>query len=307
MHLFFPAMPDTSASIKHVKIFNPAAVDLTQVQPSSDDSGTATVPSCKLNAPFVLASAILPILAKIVLKIQSNQFVNMKDLLPDNVALLDKLDGLGQAFISSSGPRPHLWEVTSILSWASCLFKMIAIQSAANPDLVIDMCTYGVLILREASKHGGNGWSAYDALFHQHTAACPSLSWASSEPSIHVSTFLASHSGGGDICTFCSGSDHSSKDCALGSIHTASIPASTSAHSAGHLDLQCHSAQCHICNSWNRSKCAYGQACNYRHICATCQLPPSHQAKDCKLTPTESIFKRPYSASVFKTPMSSSI
>ena len=62
-----------------------------------------------------------------------------------------------------------------------------------------------------------------------HTAACPSLFWASLEPSIQASTFLVSHSGGDVICTFCSGSDHSAKDCALG--YTASIPASTS-HSA---------------------------------------------------------------------------
>ena len=92
-------------------------------------------------------------------------------------------------------------EVTSVLSWASCVFKTIASdQSAANPDLVIDMRAYGVLILREVSKHGDNGWSAYDALFCQHAySSLPISVLGFFVTYIHASTFLVSHSGGGAI------------------------------------------------------------------------------------------------------------
>ena len=84
-----------------------------------------------MNSLFGLASTIPPIPAKIVQKIQSNQFVDMKDLLPDNVALLDKLDGLGQALLHHQALVRACGK-----SLASCLGQAaIAIQSAANPDL----------------------------------------------------------------------------------------------------------------------------------------------------------------------------
>ena len=47
-----------------------------------------------------------------------------------------------------------------------------------------------------------------------------------------------------------------------------------------------------ICNSWNRAKCAFAPVCSYRHVCASCQ-EGQHQAKDCALTPVDSIFRRP--------------
>ena len=84
---------------------------------------------CKLNSLFVLASTIPPIPAKIVQKIQSNQFVDMKDLLPDNVALLDKLDGLGQALLHHQAlVRACGKSLASCLGQAACLKRLLVIS-----------------------------------------------------------------------------------------------------------------------------------------------------------------------------------
>ena len=108
----------------------------------------------------MLASAIPPIPGKVVQKAKANEFVDLRELLPDNVSLLEKLEGLPMA---PGGTRPRLREVSSLLTWCSCILKLIAIQ-AQNPDRVKQMCAYACLVIQEACKHGGDGWSGYDRL-----------------------------------------------------------------------------------------------------------------------------------------------
>ena len=97
---------------------------------------------------------------------------------------------------------------------------MIAIQAATDPGCVVEMCTYGCLIIHEVCTHGGEGWVAYDTLFCQHTAAHLSTSWASLDSSIHAATLVVMRSGTGVLCSHYSGSDHQSGHCALASLHT---------------------------------------------------------------------------------------
>ena len=224
----------------------------------------------------------------------------MRDFLPDNVALLDKLEGM---LYHPGATRPKLREVESILTWSSCLFHMIAIQAAVNPAKVADMCAYGSIVIREAQKHGGEGWQVYDSLFRQHAATRPDISWASLDPSIHAATFLAMRSGTGIHCHHYADSDHQSTACALAPLR-APLPPTLAAGSAlsplpGPMRMQelrssdQRPMQRPICHSWNRGRCAYAPSCSYRHVCVSCHLGP-HQAKDCSRTPADSIFWRPY-------------
>ena len=118
--------------------------------------------------PFVLASAIPPIPGKIVQRIQAGEYVDMCHLLPGNVTLLDKLEGMPQSLLTL---RPRHREITSLHTWTSCLLRMIAIQAATDPGHVAEICAYSCLIIREACTHGREGWVAYDTLFRQHAAA----------------------------------------------------------------------------------------------------------------------------------------
>ena len=299
------ALP-ASGTLSHLPTFSSSALSTTTHPAAAIATAGCTTPATSAKGSvslpaFVLASAIPPIPGKTVQRIQAGEYVDMRHLLPDNVTLLDKLEGMPQSLLA---PRPRLREITSLHTWTSCLLRMIAIQAATDPGRVVEMCAYGCLIIREACTHGGEGWVAYDTLFRQHAAARPGTSWASLDPSIHAATFVAMRSGTGVLCRHCSGSDHQSGHCALAPLHTP-LPLSppTNTHVPSQWPTQRRSdyrsstsmtAPPRICNSWNRGKCLYGTACSYRHICATCKEAPAHRAKDCDQTPPDSIFRRPY-------------
>ncbi len=115
--------------------------------------------------PFRLASSLPPVPAKLVKKTQALKLIEMRELLPDNFALAEKLEAipLHQGHLSD---QPQQREIGSLLSWVSYFATYIVVMSAAHPSRVIDMLGYMRLVIREAHKHGGNGWLTYDAVFH---------------------------------------------------------------------------------------------------------------------------------------------
>ena len=59
---------------------------------------------------------------KLVDKVRSGQYMDMKDLLLDNVSLLEQLDTLGGPHASPSLPgtlKPRFREIASVLTWAT--------------------------------------------------------------------------------------------------------------------------------------------------------------------------------------------
>ena len=155
---------------------------------------------------------------------------------------------------------------------------------------------YSRLIVREASRGSGKGWLSYDRIFRQNAAANPSLSWANLDPSLHSSFCLGSEPPP-MVCSLCNELDHRVEDCAL-SRNPPSI-ASPSAHpkdlSAGRNPSRAPSARkstrTRICLSWNGGQCMLPGSCEFLHECHTCH--EDHMAKDCPLTPADSMFRRP--------------
>ena len=103
----------------------------------------ATLPAVLLSQPGLglsLSPATSPFPQKLVDRACSGQFVDMRDLLTDNVSLIQQLDTFGgnQAFPSLPGMlRPRLREVTSLPSWIYCFLAYIAIRT--NDQGVRDM------------------------------------------------------------------------------------------------------------------------------------------------------------------------
>ena len=301
---FIPAAglgtPPTSSAIMHVPILGslPSSIPTTNSTLAAapiSSTGLVSLLSAATPAkpsPFLLASAIPPIPGKVVQNIMANEFIDLHELLPDNASLLEKLEGL---LAAPGSYRPRLWEVLSLLTWCTCILKLIAVQ-AKNRDKVKHICAYACLVIQEARKHVWDGWSAYDRLFFQHAAANPDLPWATLDGTIHVATFLASRMGIGTHCRLCADSDHLAHECTLAPILNSTQPAHYAASQSSHckpwLDSPSNTSTCTICNSWNRGKCTYAAVCSYRHVCATCQ-EGHHQAKDCAHIPADSIFHWP--------------
>ena len=205
-----PVFAPSSAATAGLPVFAPfsaATVDTAGL------AATATTfhysgPSSSIMPPAtegaaILSSALPPIGAKLAVKIRSGQFVGMKELLPDNMALHSQLDSLpGQVAVTA---RPHcLREIDYPLTWVFCFLTYIAV--CTDDAATRDMLTYARLIIREAQSHGGLGWLEYDKWFRQQQAARTlQHPWNELNASLHASTVMSLRAGVNRACKFCRG------------------------------------------------------------------------------------------------------
>ena len=254
---------------------------------STDPPGAnAGLPHPSSTSGLVLSPAAEPFPRKLVDKVNSGQFVEMRELMADNIALLHQLEAMhGYSPLHLAGvARPRLRDVSSLTSWCYCFLGYIAIRTA-DPT-TRDQLAYARLIIREALRHGGAGWLDYDRAFRQQAAVDPSLRWNTLLPGLLASTMLGRGTGQGALfCTLCRDVDHTRTQCALLCLHppTARAPTTTSPVSRRRSD--------NICMSWNRGACIFPGNCTYRHVCATCQL--AHKARDCPRTPDNPTYRPP--------------
>ena len=109
-----------------------------------------------------ISIALRPVPARIVGQIQRGQFVDMRDLLADNVALRshsdEVRDSLGANVVSlATGPRVR--ELSSIPSWICCYLTFLAV--CTTDAVTRERLAYAILLVREAMRHGGTGWVLY--------------------------------------------------------------------------------------------------------------------------------------------------
>ena len=87
---------------------------------------------------LILSPSADPIPYSLVQRIQSGKFLEMRDLLADNVALHSQLEDLhGHAPLASTPLpfRPRLREVPSLQFWMYCFAAYVAVRSDDPPDL----------------------------------------------------------------------------------------------------------------------------------------------------------------------------
>ena len=113
----------------------------------------ATLAVTAVGTPFRMASSLPPVPPKLVKKIQALEFVEMRELLPENMALADRLEALPQR-IGQPTRNPEQREIGSLYTWTACFATYIAVVSQAHPGRVVDMLACMRLIIREAHRHG---------------------------------------------------------------------------------------------------------------------------------------------------------
>ena len=244
---------------------------------------------------LILSPALEPIPARLVGRIASGQFVEMRDLLSDNIALHDQLEAVQGMHYAPNSVRPRLREVPSLTSWVFCCTVYIATRT--TDPLTRDMLAYCRLIIREALRHGGTGWQEYDRNFRRQVAINPAIAWNTMLPDLQATTMLGQREGGGTFCHLCMGMDHSASHCALTYTRQQTIPPPSAwVPPASRRSVPRYTGSLRpetllrICASWNMGQCSYPGSCTYRHICFTCQH--GHRAQDCPDTPEDSPYKR---------------
>ena len=233
------------------------------------------LPAVTTSGATSLAMSMRPIPARLVQQIRTGRFVEMRDIMCDNAAVRSHFEDLHGGFgihLLTVSSRPRVREVPSLPSWVCCFLTYLAIFTADQATR--ERATYGLLVVREAMRHGGQGWLEYDRLFRQQAAINPNMQRNALQPELQAATILSQLASGGTFCTLCQECDQNTAQCALAQLQPSTIRTSTPA------SRQPGRSMGRICTSWNEGTCVYPGSCSFRHVCSKC-YQQSHRAKDC--------------------------
>ena len=139
----------------------------------------------------------------------------MRELLPDNIALAERLESLHNSSLQAKDPEAR--DVTVFPTWVSAFETYLEVVTEAHPGRVRDMCTYMHVLTREVQKFGGWGWATYDSVFRKNRQGIEAR-WDVLDPSVHLAHIMSRSQKPMVACTSCNEVDHSPEDCALVSL-----------------------------------------------------------------------------------------
>ena len=238
--------------------------------------------------PFLMGEGLFPVPAKIVAKIQRGEFVDMAELLRDNLEVERRkasgTPGLGQCGNHSTKQRR---EVPDLHSWIQCFGVYACVMAAKYPEKTQQLLAYQTVIVREARRCGGNGWQSYDAMFRQQAAFNDKTDWSTLNNTLYSVSFLFHQNGKGCLCTYCLDADHVSSECALAPEKPTQAAGSNSWQlkdqpkrgyrkgASGHTGPGDQ-----ICYAWNDGHHCVLPYCRFKHVCSRCQSS-EHKATMC--------------------------
>ena len=251
---------------------------------------------------FVLSEGLAPVPGKLVAKIVRGEFVDMAELLRDNIEALRRRSGVDTTSNGQSAKSTRR-EVPDILSWIQCFGVYAAVVASEHPAKLSQLLAYQTTVVREARRCGGAGWQGYDTMFRQHAAtAGREVDWSQLNNSLYAVTFLAQQNHKGKTCLHCLETDHVAHECALAPRSVAvdqslsgRQPGTRKASATDFLERErgvrsgggsgrARNAQPssseRVCYSWNDGNCRYPSSCRYRHKCVRCG--GDHPANECK-------------------------
>ena len=161
-------------------------------------------------AQLILSEALPVVPARLVKKILKGDYVDMAELLKDNMEVERRRAGAGGEAPIAASRR----EVPDILSWLHCFSLYAAVITSKYPEKAKDLLAYQALMIGEHRRCGGRGWLLYDAAFRQQITSLEGADFARLNQSLYLTTFVA-YGGKGRSCSKCLLSDHSQEECAL--------------------------------------------------------------------------------------------
>ena len=208
--------------------------------------------------------------------------MDFKELLQDNILLLQKLQDLGQSSLFGAAAHPlpagsKLRDVPDPLTWVSCFLAFLAAKADQESR---ELAAYGMIVLQLARKHGGTGWLLYDRQFRQQRAAGATLPWTEINSSLMAATVLGNANGlQPRSCPHCLLSDHSREECALAPLEDPKATATPPVGGRPSPTLRQPRRPApyklpdnSYCRRFNRGNCESSN-CRYEHTCAACHKP----------------------------------
>ena len=274
-HLKLPEFPKDDDKRVPPPPLDPKPVSLT---PANSESSLAT--------PFVLSEGLPPVPAKLVAKIQKGDYVDMAELLRDNMEY-ERRQTTSDSSESKSG-RASRREVPDLLSWITCFGIYASVICDKSPEKAKQLLAYQTLIVREARRCGGKGWQTYDSMFRQQVANKPKADWSVLNSSLYTTSFLANQNGRGRTCKWCLETDHAANACALAppsnerqQSRSGSYGRDRDVDSTPFNDRRAgrfgRSEVRGACFAWNEGRCSLP----YWHVCCRCGAT-DHRESSCR-------------------------
>lgn len=213
---------------------------------------------------------------KLVTKIQSLEFVEMSEMLPETW-WPDTHEG------ESSSRRPSRRSpITDVLVWTECFALMAAVLAEKYPAKSPQLWAYLRRIVHAARNYQGAAWVAYDRAYRRQALAQGSLDWAREDSALYNEAFVG-HAKLISRCRHCLSEFHSTEACP--ELPTAPPPWPTPyALGPAQVPPPLPAAQ-EICRKFNENRC-FVRRCKYRHACLGCGQP--HPVALCNIPPSNS-------------------
>jgi len=216
--------------------------------------------SDKDSKPFVLSEALPVVPPKLVRRIRRGEFVDMAELLKDNMEAERRRAALGGEGSTSHGmERVGRREVPDLLSWLHCYSLFAAVVCESHPEKVREMWAYQATMIAEARRCGGRGWLIYDSAFRQQITSLGMADFGRINQSL----------------------DHGSEDCALNLGKNTSTRQATepSDRRPRWEPRRNKGGGKRPCFAWNEGRCSLPY-CRFDHVCVKCY--GNHRRDTCR-------------------------
>ena len=238
-------------------------------------------------APFILGESLPVVPAKLVKKILRGDFVDMADLLKDNLeAERRRYSQERESGRASYGQTPYYRrEVPDMLSWLNCFSLYAAVITSKYPHKTRELWAYQAMMVSEQRRCGGRGWLLYDSGFRQQLSSVEAADFSKINQSLYTTTFLA-YGGRGLYCPHCLASDHAQEDCALHPQRAVPVVRFKETGCGMREDWRGRTPEPRrkrprkgACFAWNDDRCTLLN-CRFEHVCSKCS--GDHRRSQCR-------------------------
>ena len=248
--------PCSSTVYSHPTTINSALAS----HPIVSHTAVPSLTALPLQQPFVVGPGYSPVPFKVVSQITAGKFVNLEDLLAENITMPEQEPQLwfNVQLVLSHTPKKRKRPIMDIASWMEAFSIFYLILCSSFPHRWRDLKSYKLLILRTYRQFSGFCWLDYDRAFREQAAAEKITDWSK----MHVQLFNY-HTAGAQVRTH----------------PTSSSVVSSQAEASGNASSKV------IRHSWNAGHCiAVNPQCRFRHVCSRCW--GTHCATSCTSSPS---------------------
>lgn len=224
-------------------------------RPIVSHTAVPSLAALPLQQPFVVGPGYSPVPYKVVSQITAGKYVNLEDLLAENIPPNEPEPQLwfdGRLVLSHTPKKPKR-QISDITSWVEAFSIFYLILCSYFPHRWRDLTSYKLLILRTYRQFSGFCWLNYDRAFREHAAAVKLTDWSA----MNVQLFNY-HTAGAQVRTRPASAN----------------PITSQIEASGSITSKV------ICYSWNAGRCiAITPSCRFRHACSRCS--GDHRATSC--------------------------